>query len=287
MGSTTSKDVSKGYPSYAAYTPLDFELVCESLKTNQTLKSLDIGARCLKCRSDLKLLTDVLISGNHALTKLYIMGISISTEGAQLLSDVLKKNKTITLLNICHDDICNPGAQFLGEALEENQTLTSLDISENDINYSGSYFLFKALLKNRTLTDLNFRSNTIGDSGAIHLGQILKMNQVLSTIDVRYNDIGFQGTVHLYNGLKNNYSITSLQHSGRRDNIFVDKITDEVRYNKFGNKKLRYNIGRLLLYCHHFEHESLLYKDNLPLDIFKVIFKMSDAWYVPPFFDKN
>ncbi|KAF9176569.1 hypothetical protein BGZ50_000303 [Haplosporangium sp. Z 11] len=90
-------------------------ILAETLKTNTTLTTLDLGNN------------------------------SIKDSGAVVLSEALKTNLTLTILDLGINSIGNNGAVALSEALKTNSTLTTLNLEGNSVGVNGVLALSEAL----------------------------------------------------------------------------------------------------------------------------------------------
>ncbi len=156
---------------------------------------------------------------------------------------------------------------------------TAIDARNFAITYSEIHPLTEILKKNNTLTDLDLSHNKIRDLGAQYLSECLKENRTLTSLYIRYNEIGDRGAEALYNSLKKNTTLTLLGicHNDISDRL-IKKIEREITENISGRKKQRYNCGTILLLLKDIEEKSLFHKDSFPLDLFKIIWKLSDVF---------
>ena len=178
-------------------------------------------------------------------TELSIKCNSIGPYGAKLLVESLKKNQTLTTLRLHITSIGNLGADHFGEFLKSNHTITELDIQSSEIGTPGAMHLSLALRKNETLTDLNLRGNDIGDRGVCYFYENLKKNETLKILNL------------------NGCNISS--------GYLLDKLYESI------DERQKYKTERrkLLLLSRTFNENSCLYKEKLPLDVFKLIWGFS------------
>ncbi|KAF9208864.1 hypothetical protein BGZ49_007297 [Haplosporangium sp. Z 27] len=231
----------------------NFRELVNSLKTNATLTTLNLGSRSFENRItrlskamwkgvtayDLSaFIRDFERSGrnlignegalalsealkiNATLITLNLGSNLIGYEGALALSEALKTNATLTTLGLKDNSIGNEGALTLSEALKTNATLITLDLRDNSIGYEGALALLEALKTNATLTTLDLSYNTIGDEGALALSEALKTNTTLTTLNLWHNSIGDEGALALSEALKTNATLTTL-------NLWHNSIGDE------------------------------------------------------------
>jgi len=141
-------------------------------------------------------------------------------------------------------------------------------------------------LWNRTLkSSCNYAyllyNHKMGDYGTQTLSENLKTNRTLTKLNIMDNDIGDLGAQYLSKALETNWTLTELNlHKNKIGTEVLKKIKQELEDNKTGRKKERLENGKLLLLSRYFQEDSVLYKEYLPLDIFKKIFKLSDVCFL-------
>ncbi|KAF8982665.1 hypothetical protein BGZ46_000848 [Entomortierella lignicola] len=186
----------------------DFRFLVNSLKTNTSLTTLNLGSNSIGQEGALAL--SEALKTNTTLTTLDLRSNSISQEGALALSEALKTNTSLTTLNLGSNSIGQEGVLALSEALKINTTLTTLGLWRNSIRGEGALALSEALKINTTLTTLNLLWNSIGQEGALALSEALKTSTTLTTLNLGSNSIGKEGTLALSEALKTNTSLTTL-----------------------------------------------------------------------------
>ncbi|KAF9177180.1 hypothetical protein BGZ51_009033, partial [Haplosporangium sp. Z 767] len=205
-------------------------ILAETLKTNTTLTTLDLGNNSIKDNGALAL-SDALKT-NSTLITLNLGNNSIGDKGAVALSDALKTNSTLITLNLRFNSIGVNGAVALSDVLKTNSTLTTLNLEKNSIGDNGAVALSDALKVNSTLITLNLRFNSIGDKGAVVLSEALKTNSTLTTLNLGSNSIGENGAVALSDALKTNSTLSTLDlgFSSIRENGAV-ALSDALKTN--------------------------------------------------------
>ncbi|CAF1357671.1 unnamed protein product [Didymodactylos carnosus] len=168
----------------------EIEVICDKLKTNQSLKELDLSYNISDTSA---LLLSNALKTNRNLVRLNLSFNQISDEGVRSLSDALKQNHCLTILNLSSNQIGDDGVQLLSNALKENHSLMELNLSSNRITDAGARSLSNALKVNRNLTILHLSTNIIGDDGALSLSDALKQNQSLIKFYLSFNQIGDAG----------------------------------------------------------------------------------------------
>jgi len=155
-----------------------------------------------------------------------------------------------------NESIGDSGVKIVSEYLKTNVTTKSLTLWSNKFTDVGAQYLSEALKVNRSLITLELDNNRIGKKGAEALLKSLKTNRTLFVMSL------------------NNNRIRTGNNPARK--ILVEKeIKNELKDNISGRKKERFEIGMILLLSRSLEKDSVFYKENLPLDIFKIIFKTS------------
>jgi hypothetical protein len=141
-----------------------FKQLLEALRTNTTIRSLDISKASLPydagpetCDALRMLfaenttLEELDISGEQAHLEVARFGIGLN----QALTG-LKKNTALKMLRIEYQNLGMEGANTLSSVLEENTTLTHIHCEHNDINLQGFTILVNAIAKNFTVLELPF-----------------------------------------------------------------------------------------------------------------------------------
>ncbi len=202
-----------------------------------------------------------------------LYGWRIKDIGLKYLSEYLKTNKTLTSLELQFNDISPLGAQYISESLKVNNVLTELDLRGNDIKAAGCKYISELLMVNKTLTHLDIEFNQIGESGAIFLCDSLKTNKTITKLSLQANNIRYLGAKYLLNCLKRNHTLKILYLDF--NNIYDSRIGNEIeeclKRNESGINKIKYDCGTILLFC----RVLLETFNDLPLDVFKIIWKLS------------
>lgn len=131
----------------------DIEVISDILKTNSTIKELNLNRNKIK---------DITSLGN-----------------------VLKTNSTLTSLCLNENSITDINA--LADALNTNSRLLILKMDSNMLDEVDFSSLFQALAKNSTLTELSLRDNVIHDIE--NLSEALAFNTTLETLSLSDNEI--------------------------------------------------------------------------------------------------
>jgi Ran GTPase-activating protein (RanGAP) involved in mRNA processing and transport len=170
-------------------------------------------------------------------------------ESAELLRDIIRRNKTITTLNLCSNkfgqttgavaciaeglgsnstllvihlqgcDLKDAGVSTLARSLgSQNTTLQKLSLGMNSITSTGVGVLLETMEQNsNSITDLELQNPTIGNEGASLLARSLGNNALpnLTRLSLSRCRIGEDGLIALVSALEQN---TSLLHLDLRSN---------------------------------------------------------------------
>ncbi|RDL35345.1 RNI-like protein [Venustampulla echinocandica] len=169
-----------------------FRRLLEALRTNTTMRSLDISKASLPYDANpetcdaLRLLfaenttlEDLDISGERAHLEVARFGIGLN----HALTG-LKQNKTLKVLRIEYQDLGLEGANTLSSVLEENTGLTHIHCEHNDINLQGFTILVNALAKNYAVLEFPFMHNE-QDASMKRLGNSLRDTRRTATTKVK------------------------------------------------------------------------------------------------------
>eukprot|EP00930_Biecheleria_cincta_P040645 TRINITY_DN27844_c0_g1_i1.p1 TRINITY_DN27844_c0_g1~~TRINITY_DN27844_c0_g1_i1.p1 ORF type:complete len:456 (-),score=78.36 TRINITY_DN27844_c0_g1_i1:27-1394(-) len=149
--------------------------------------SVDDAARCLS-------------SSSAAVTKLALVGVTVSDEEVGMLSRGLFDNTRVMRLSLDQCKISDHGAEQLAEALSENDTLTALSLEGNRVGDRGAGRLAAALHQNEALTSLSLGRNRVGGQGCKHLADALEVNYALRMLDLSSNSGSLAGWSYTSDG---------------------------------------------------------------------------------------
>lgn len=141
----------------------DFRRLVNALRTNRTLKYLDISKASLPYDAgpDTCKALQLMFEENTTLEALDISGENAHLDvarfgiGLNLALTGLKKNKSLKVLRIEHQKLGLQGANTLASVLEENDSLREVHCENNDINLQSFTVLVNGLQCNRTLLSLS------------------------------------------------------------------------------------------------------------------------------------
>jgi Ran GTPase-activating protein (RanGAP) involved in mRNA processing and transport len=158
--------------------------------------------------------------------------VSVCSEGAEVLAEMLKCNKSLRTLGLSNDEdewngigIGDVGVKALTCTLKVNPTLEVLILSQNNIGIEGATALASALKLNR-LVRLDLSFNAIGDEGVVAIADALKCNTTLEELHLTETHFGDSGGAALLHVLKH-YN-TSLKHLSLDGNTVSDKISSAI-----------------------------------------------------------
>ncbi|CAG8962151.1 hypothetical protein HYFRA_00005197 [Hymenoscyphus fraxineus] len=157
-------------PSHLVMRMIEFEKedhfrqILESLRTNTTIRVLDISKASLPYDANQETcdtlrsvfaenttLEDLDISGEQAHLEVTRFGIGLN----HALTG-LKANTTLKVLRIEHQNLGMEGANTLSSVLEENMGLTHIHCEHNDINLQGFTIIVNALATNYSILEFPF-----------------------------------------------------------------------------------------------------------------------------------
>ena len=169
------------------FSPASFARLCEALKSNCHLTSLDVSWN------------------------------KLGVEGAQAITAVLGTNSALTDLNLTSTDLHDAGGIVLAHALTVNATLAKLNLKCNFLGPGAADVIFAALEGNKALTRLDLSGNGVQHGNANAIRQMLSKNSILTTLDLSGNKIGItdkfsraKAVTHIVNGFERNAVLMDL-----------------------------------------------------------------------------
>eukprot|EP01080_Neovahlkampfia_damariscottae_P004113 gene4113-7399_t len=133
---------------------------------------------------------------------------SVGEKGAQIVSEILKKNNFIEELNLSKCEIKNIGAKYISEILVGNTGLLKLNLTNNEIGDNGIVDLCEVLEKNETLEELDLKLNLFKEKASQAIGTMLKMNKNITHLNMSRNRVDFR---KIGEGIDQNKSLKKLQ----------------------------------------------------------------------------
>ncbi len=173
---------------------------------------------------------------NQSLTSLYLGANEIGAEGAKAIAEALRVNRDLIELSLYRNQSGNEGARAIAETLKTNQSLTKLNLEGNGIDSEGARAIAEALKTNQSLTTLDLSYSGIGSEGAKAIAEALKTNQSLTTLDLWGANIGHKGVKAIAEALKTNQSLTYLS---LEDNNIGDELKTKIDSLTERNCKIR------------------------------------------------
>ncbi len=118
---------------------------------------------------------------------LFVLGLSkngIKDEGAQYLSEMLKRNHRLTVLGLEYNDITDRGVEKLSNALKYNNNLQRLLLAGNKMMSDSSIDFFVDMLQyNRSLKKPDLRDCNLSDSAKAKLQEAAKTKRNFQLLD--------------------------------------------------------------------------------------------------------
>ena len=192
----------------------DFERFAEELRTNQTVRTLDLSNNALG-NQGVKYFAES-IKHNTFLAHIILWGNSIGDQGCYYLADSLRYNNTLKSIQLGHNRITSDGACALLEALQNNVGLEGLFLEGNQLDEAcdGSFCPF--LSQNKKLVRLNLRHNKLGPLVGKDIALGLEHNRTLEALYLENNNLGDEGAFALANSMETNETLRSCHTNKNR-----------------------------------------------------------------------
>lgn len=174
--------------------------ICDTLKLNK-MKLGDDGIGAISAE----------LTGNTAVTRLWVDDCDIRAKGVGWLSNLLK-DPTCSLREV-HIDTNNfgpAGVHRLAKAIEVNIGVRELSLRWNSIRTAEAKIIAKAVKVNKGLKILKLHGNLMEDGGAFAFAEALLANDVLEVLLLGSNGIGDAGAAILAESMKVNTAMTEL-----------------------------------------------------------------------------
>jgi Ran GTPase-activating protein (RanGAP) involved in mRNA processing and transport len=177
------------------------------LRRNTALEYLDLTSTALG-RAGLAEIAPVLYR-NTSIKSLDLTDNDLhDTESANVLRELIRRNKTITSLCIADNAFgCNAAAvRSIAEGVRSNTTLQQLDLGRCGLDDQGISVLTNALtIRNASLLELNLHNNYITSVGVRALVEdSMGAMKTLTKLCLSYNRIGNEGATTLADALRRN-----------------------------------------------------------------------------------
>ena len=154
--------------------------LCECLKVNTSLQSLEISHNSIKDKG----LTTILNNLPSILVRLIVSGCHLTYNGAVNIGKMLSINKALKYLKISSNFIKDDGISAISDGLYINMTLIQLVARRCGFHSKGAESIAKMLQANKTLKYLDISSNNIGDSGIKAVTRSIQTNPTLIQLKV-------------------------------------------------------------------------------------------------------
>jgi hypothetical protein len=128
-------------------------------------------------------------------------------ESAELLRDIIRRNKTMTTLNLSANAFgqTTGAVECIAEGLGSNSTLLKIDLSRCCLRDAGASTLVRSLgSRNTTLQKLTIDWNGIASTGLGALLENMEQSSHITDLDLRHNPIWNEGANLLARSLGNN-----------------------------------------------------------------------------------
>ena len=183
---------------------LTFFLCRSSMKYFRHLDLFD----CHIGDTGLRKLHQSLISGGIAIDSIFLSFNSLSSQSAELVTDIASSCKTKTL-NISYNKFTN------GLDLSKNATLEGLGLSNNKMSSSGAIRLFSSLTRNKNtkIGDISVAHNLIGDEAVNNITELLMINSGLRELHISDNMFSEGALLTIMHSLVENKTLKKLRIS--------------------------------------------------------------------------
>jgi len=196
--------------------------LCEVLKTNNTIRSLNIS-RCNLQNGDIR----------H-------------------IADGLLQNTTLNDMNLSRNAFNQIAAEYIAEALKENVTLRELDLSWNPIGESGLEQIIDGMKDNTGLKMLNMSWSNVYCKSATAiktLSQFLEEHEYIELLDLSHNHLTDECVESMAKGIRESslkeLNIECNQFSGNATLTLLEALSDSsIAVQKFeGTNVAKHNIN--------------------------------------------
>lgn len=181
------------------FTDEQFQVFCETLADNTSLKTLNITNHLLS--DDAAQQLQRALSKNQTLKELYCCNILPAAHALRHLMQTFHQNKSITRLTCTITQFCHHDAIALAQALETNTTLQNINLLNNPLTTSCDAEFARALAWNTSLLSLDILADCQQTRRQIVLNQRLKTilekhffyaitcrNQVIQVLKQKHSD---------------------------------------------------------------------------------------------------
>lgn len=214
--------------SYFTDDEKDYEELCNTLKSNKTIKTIKIGR--VKLSNEIITAYSEMLKQNETIKELEFTRVPMNDEASSIFSQFFQVNTTLTKLVIDKCDI-EIGISYYIPPLSFNNTLKYLDISVNNLGANGALHLKEIIKNNKSIEYLNLTNNYLTEVGAYHISDGLIHNSSIKTLLLNFNELKDEGVESILNSLNQNTSIT---HLSFQQNLLTKEggeiISDKINF---------------------------------------------------------
>ena len=214
----------------------------KALISNTTLTILNISDNIIyKNKEIIKVLEEVLKT-NKTLKSLDISHTRLVNDGIKAIAKGLQVNTTLTNFNINGNVMGSIGIQAIAEALKVNNSLIELNIGDRAVEVDNEWIdilsqdieaiAFSAIggivngeIKNSNIKKLDISGLNINDESIIYIANALRNNETLTHLDISDNRFSYNGAEILIDALENNTTLVKLNikfnQMDRHDNQYI------------------------------------------------------------------
>ena len=194
--------------------------LCESLKSNKTIKVLDISKNNIDDEQLIQIIN--LFKFNNTISSLNLSSNKLKEPGILMLSDFLKKDPTFFKELDISSNYIKDSASNLIDSLIINTSLNTLSLSDC-FSINNIDLLSKLIQFNNSITSLDLSNNNIDNKSFF---QSLEKNS--SIVSLKLSNCNLQ-THNYFENLKNNQTLTSLDLSRNYLNLNALKYISEIK----------------------------------------------------------
>ena len=174
------------------------EAVAEMLRTNETLKVLNLSWNAIRGDSAIDLATS--LRDNQTLRKLILAYNTFGDKGSQYMGMSLITNRSIEVLDLSYNSVSPAAAMVIANAFVDNSSLRLLNLDGNKVGVRGAAALLGALrsgndeLQSRTIS-LDNCDSTFDDPGLFN--PLAPQGTYTLRLENPYDNMVAEGLLHL------------------------------------------------------------------------------------------
>ena len=204
----------------------NFSIICDSLKKNTTITSLNLSWMNLK-ELNAKYISELLYQ-NTTLKKLNLNGNKLADEGTKIVCQSLFKNFSLHTLLLSYNYIRKEGLKEICCLLNQNFSLKFLDLNSNQnifLDPEINFHFFDSIKNNKCIQFIDLSSTNL-DIDVINLiGDLIRFNSPsLKKIDLSSNELDFDTLPLILRSLQHNFHLTKLGFSEFEDDFEINLI---------------------------------------------------------------